>query len=118
MFTPDAVWDSGPFEGAFDGPDAIRRHLEAWVAPYEDYEGALEGCRDLGTGVTAVVGLARAPTKGSRQFIEYRYAVVITWADCLIQRGKVYNDPHRARAAAERLAEESRYAVSGGSPRL
>ena len=107
-YTPDAVWvaASPGIAGTFEGRDAIRGALEDAVAPYDDYETVLEEFRDLGNCVTFNVQLARGRPTGSSVFVEGRAAMVVVWADGLVERLTIYTDIDEARAAAERLAEE------------
>jgi ketosteroid isomerase-like protein len=109
MYAPDAVWDVSllGLQGVFEGREAIRRTLEDLRAPYEDFEVVTEEFRDLGSGVTLNVFLARGRPRGSTHFVESRMqASVATWANGLIERITTYPDPDEARAAAERLAQE------------
>jgi ketosteroid isomerase-like protein len=108
MYAPDAVWDVSllGLEGVFEGREAIRGAFEDLIAQYEDLKLLAEEFRDLGSGVTLVVFLARGRLRGSSRFVESRMASVGTWANGLIQRITSYTDIDQARAAAERLAEE------------
>ena len=109
MYAPDAVWDVSllGLQGVFEGREAIRRTLEDLRAPYEDFEVVTEEFRDLGSGVTLNVFLARGRPRGSTHFVESRMqASVATWANGLIERITTYPDIDQARAAAERLAQE------------
>jgi ketosteroid isomerase-like protein len=108
MYARDAVWDvsSLGLEGVFEGREAIRGALEDLIAPYEDLEVVREEFRDLGSGVTFLVFLARGRLRGSTRFVESRMASVATWANGLIERQTTYPDLDEARAAAERLAKE------------
>jgi ketosteroid isomerase-like protein len=110
LYAPDAVWDVSllGLEGVFEGREAIRGAWEDLRAPYDDLEVVAEEFRDLGSGVTFAVVLARGPLRGSTRFVENRTALVTTWANGLIERNTTYLDPdiEEARAAAERLAEE------------
>jgi ketosteroid isomerase-like protein len=108
MYAPDAVWDVSllGMKSAFEGREAIRGALEDLIAPYEDLEVVAEEFRDLGSGVTLVVSLARGRLRGSTRFVESRPASVTTWAHGLIERSTHYTTIDEARAAAERLAQE------------
>jgi ketosteroid isomerase-like protein len=110
LYATDAVWDVSllGLEGVFEGHEAIRGALEDLIAPYDDLEFVAEERRDLGSGVTVVVLLARGRLKGSTHFVESRMAAVFTWANGLIERNTSYLDIDEARVAAERLAKERR----------
>jgi ketosteroid isomerase-like protein len=109
MYAPDAVWDVSllGLEGVFEGREAIRGALEDLIGPYEDLDVVAEESRDLGSGVTLAVLLARGRLRGSTRFVEGRLgSSAATWANGLIERSTTYPDRDEARAAAERLAEE------------
>ena len=108
MYAPDAVWDVSllGLQGVFEGREAIRGVLEDLRRPYEELEIVPEEFRDLGSGVTLLVFLARGRLRGSTRFVESRMASVSTWANGLIERNTTYLDIDEALAAAERLAEE------------
>ena len=108
MYAPDAVWDVSllGLHEVWEGREAIRGALEDLIAPYEDLEVVREEFRDLGSGVTLLVFLARGRLRGSTRFVESRMASVATWANGLIERQTTYPDIDQARAAAERLAQE------------
>jgi ketosteroid isomerase-like protein len=107
-YTPDAVWlaASQGMAGTFEGREAIRGLLQDTVASYDDYEIVLEEFRDLGNGVTLNVDVMRGRPTGSSVFVEGRAAMVVVWADGLVERLTIYTDIDKARADAERLAEE------------
>jgi ketosteroid isomerase-like protein len=108
MYAPDAVWDLSllGLEGVFEGREEIRGAWEDLRASYEDFELVAEEFRDLGSGVTLNVYLARGRLRDSTGFVESRRASVATWANGLIERITTYPDIDQARAAAERLARE------------
>jgi ketosteroid isomerase-like protein len=109
LYAPDAVWDVSLLGLArvFEGREAIRGAFQDLIAPYDDLEVVAEESRDLGSGVTLAVFLARGRLSGSTRFIEGRmWASVATWANGLMERITTYTDIDEARAAAERLAKE------------
>jgi hypothetical protein len=57
--------------------------------------------RNLGSGVTFVIFLARGGLRGSTRFVESRMATVATWANGLVERTTFYGDIDAARAAAD-----------------
>jgi ketosteroid isomerase-like protein len=97
---------AGGLGGVYEGREAIRSVLEAWIGPFEGYEQVVKEFRDLGSGVTLNVDLTRGRPIGGSGFLVRRFAAVLTWRDGLIERGPVYPDSDRARADAERLAKE------------
>lgn len=108
FYAHDAAWDASSLGiGTFEGRVAIRRVLEEWIAPYEEYEAEFEECRDLGNGVVfAVVHQAARPAGSTRSVQDRPAAFVSEWVDGIVVRGAVYYDIDEARAAAEGLAKE------------
>jgi ketosteroid isomerase-like protein len=107
LYAPDAVWDmSEGGMGVIEGRDEIRAFFEEWLGAYEEHEQEVEKIQDLGNGVTFAVFLQRARPAGSSGWVEFRDARVLLWADGLVERVNTFLDIDRARAAAERLAEE------------
>ena len=94
----------------FEGRDAIRVGLEEWIGVYDDFEQVLQEFRDLGSWVGFGVFLQRGRLRGSRGFLELRYANVAAWADGRIERMTSYVEIDDGRAAGERLAQERRSA--------
>ncbi len=63
FYAHHALWDASSLGiGTFEGRAAIRRVLEEWIAPYEEYEAEFEECRDLGNGVV-LLWLTRPPVR-------------------------------------------------------
>jgi ketosteroid isomerase-like protein len=106
-YAPNAVWDGSPMDGeVIEGREAIRGLFDAWFAAYEDIEIELEGFNDLGNGVTLNVLVTRGRLAGSSGGLEFRFGQVAEWRGELIERLSAYTDLDKARAIAERLAEE------------
>ena len=105
FYAPDAVFDQPTF-GVFEGRAAIRGFIEDWFGAYAEIETEAEERRDLGHGVAFVVYVQRGRLRGSTRWVHARVAFVNAWVDGLIQRTTLYLDIDKARAAAERLAEE------------
>jgi ketosteroid isomerase-like protein len=102
----DCVWDAGSL-GVFEGKDVVRTFIEDWRRAYDGFQVQVEGAEYLGNGVTYGVLLERGrPKNTSGVFVEHRHAVVFLWRDGLIERYTHYANIYKARAAAERLAEE------------
>ena len=110
-YAPDAVLDTEA-PGVHEGRPAIRSFYEDWWGAYEDQQQEAEEIRDLGDGVVVVVLLMRGRLRGTAGLLQQRYAAVATWADGLIEKQTNYLDIDEARAAADRLAEERRKAMS------
>jgi ketosteroid isomerase-like protein len=107
FYAPDAVWDASPWGmGVFEGRAAVRGFFEDWRSSYSDIEWKAEEIRDLGNGVAFAVILQKGRVAGSSGSVQLRYASVTEWADGLIVRNTTYTDIDKARAAAERLAQE------------
>ncbi len=109
-YAPDSVWDLNAWGvGTFEGRAAIRGFFEDWLGSYEDYRAETDEILDLGQGVFFVAYRERARLAGSQAAqLERRQAYVLLLRDGLVARMTMYADPHEARAAAERLADERR----------
>jgi ketosteroid isomerase-like protein len=107
LYAPDAVWDmSEGGVGVIEGREGIRAFFEEWLGAYEEYEQEIEEIQNLGNGVTFAVFLQRGRPAGSSRWVEFRDARVLLWADGLVERVNTFLDIDRARAVAERLAQE------------
>ena len=107
FYAPDAVWDSSPLGmEVYEGQAALRRFFEDWIGAYAEYEMALEEALDLGNGVAFALAIQKGRPAGSSGEVRFRYAAVAVWENGLIVRVTNYTDIAKARAAAERLAEE------------
>jgi ketosteroid isomerase-like protein len=107
LYAPDAVWDmSEGGVGVIEGREKIRAFFEEWLGAYEEYEQEVEEIQDLGNGVAFAVFLQRGRPAGSSGWVDFRDARVLLWADGLVERVNTFLDIDRARAAAERLAQE------------
>jgi ketosteroid isomerase-like protein len=107
LYAPDAVWDmSEGGVGMIEGREEIRNFFEEWLGAYEEYEQEVEEIQDLGNGVAFAVFRQRGRPAGSSGWVEFRDARVLLWADGRLERVNTFLDIDRARAAAERLAEE------------
>jgi ketosteroid isomerase-like protein len=100
---PDAVFAAEV--GRFEGVVAIRGFLEDWLASYEDFAATLEEVRDLGNGVTFGVVRQQGRLVGSGQ-VQLRHAMTNVWVGGVIACTITGPDIDKARAAADRLAEE------------
>ena len=113
IFASGVVWDTSPIGlGAYEGREAVRAFFEDWIGTFEEWEVELEEFCDLGNGVVFYVQVHRARPPGGTGLLELRHGYTATWADGLIEAVVVQADIDEARAAAERLAEQRRWAVS------
>ena len=107
MFTPNAVWDwSLVGLGVYEGREAIRGFLEEWSGVYGELKMEVREGRDLGHGVGFAVVSQRGRLPRTTAWVQEAFPLVSIWADGLIQHTASYTDIDKARAAAERLAQE------------
>jgi ketosteroid isomerase-like protein len=106
IFAPNVVWESLDGLGVFDGATAVRRFLEDWLSTYEVFEIEPEEVLDMGGGVAFVVGRQGGRLLGAAGRVEQRSAWAMTWEHGLAVHVIAGMDIDKARAAAERLAEE------------
>ncbi len=105
LFAPDAVWISEVLETNFDGAAEIRVFLERWASAYEGFDVQAESIVEVGNGVVlCLLTNTRPPVDGVSE-PGLRFALVLVWAEGLIQTATGNEDLDKARAAAERLAE-------------
>jgi ketosteroid isomerase-like protein len=97
------------------GVAAIRDFIEDWFEAYDEFTVEQEEVLDLGHGVTFAVVHQDARPAGSAGHVRQREGWVLAWLDGLTVRMTTYGDIDEARAAAERLAESRRQAMSQGS---
>ena len=103
----DSVLDLTPVGlGSYEGLAAIRAFNEDLIGAYEEFEFEPEQILDLGNGVVFAVVRQTARPVGSTGCVRLHHANVIVWLDGVVARDTHYNDIDKARAAAERLAEE------------
>jgi uncharacterized protein (TIGR02246 family) len=107
VYAPDAVWEVRSLGISLEGVAAIRGFMEDWLGSYAELEIEPEEIRDLGNGVTFGVFIQQGRPTGSVGHVRYRFAQVNTWVDDMIVRSTGHNDIDEARAAADRLAEET-----------
>jgi ketosteroid isomerase-like protein len=107
FYASDAVLDfSDQGLGTYEGVDAIRALIEDWVSIYESYETTMDEILRLGENVMITINTQMARLPGSGGFVQLHDAYVFLFEDGLIARHTPYQDIDKARAAAERLAEE------------
>ena len=107
-YAPDCEFDLNAWGiGTFKGQAAIREFAEDWLGSYEEYRAEADEVLDLGHRVIFVAYRESARMAGSRASLERRQAFVASVRpDGLLERLTWYADIDKARAAAERLAQE------------
>jgi ketosteroid isomerase-like protein len=106
LYAPDAVFEHSEVVGVFEGRATFRGSFDDWLDAYEEFRIEFEARRDLGNGVTFGVTVLRGRPGDSTGWIQGRFVSVVTWRDGLVERVTNYFDIDKARAAAERRAEE------------
>ncbi len=108
FYLPDAVMDlSHSGGGRHEGVDAIGAALIDYWRTWEEHHHYVEEILDLGHGVVFSSLREDGRVRGSDSFVEGRSAWVTEWVDGKVARTTGYaGDTYKARAAAERLAEE------------
>lgn len=103
----ELVHDDGVFEplraateGAYVGPDGMRRFVADTVETFDVFEATLEEVSDLADGKVLGVGTIRMRGRGSGFENDVRTAAVAQFRDGLLTRYKDYGDPELARQAA------------------
>ena len=106
FYAPDCVVEQEM--GTLDGVSALRAFLEEWLASYEEIEWELEEVLDLGNGVAFAVIRMHGRPVGSNGHVQMRFASVSARTEGLVvwERHYTETDIEKARAAAERLAQE------------
>jgi ketosteroid isomerase-like protein len=108
VYGRDSVWDMTPMGlGTYEGLAVIRRFFEDWIGTFEEFEVEPNEILALNGGVTLAVVLQRGRPVGSDGHVQLRYAQISVWVESVAVRTTNYTDIDEARAAAERLAEES-----------
>jgi uncharacterized protein len=100
---PDISWRAaeGALDdvGVFHGHDAMRRYYREWEETFDEYSTELEESIVAGDSVVAGVrGLARM--KGSDAKIDIHYAIVLSFRDGKISKGREYLSREEALEAA------------------
>jgi ketosteroid isomerase-like protein len=107
MYAPAALFYPRAAVGVLEGRETIRSFFEDWHGMYEEFTFEIEEVHDLGNGVTfCVISQCGRLADTAAWIPQERSALVVTWADGLIEKETNFTDPSEARAAAERLAEE------------
>ena len=100
---PDINWRA--MEGALDdvgvmhGPDAMRAYHEQWEKTFDDMRAEVDEVIDAGDQAVAVVRVV-GRMKGSDAEVDLRYAIVLSFRDGKITRGREYATREEALAAA------------------
>jgi ketosteroid isomerase-like protein len=109
LYAQEAVLEPGDVGFAtFEGVDAIRAFIEDWWSSYADYEAEASEIVHLDEGVVLTVNTLKGRLSDGGEPLRLYNAFVFLFEDGLVVRMMTYEDIDRARAAAERLAEERR----------
>ena len=104
---PDVVLDAAQAGlGPYEGLAAVLAFLKEYWLTWEDHHHYAEEVLDLGHGVLYSVIREHGRMKNSDAYVESRNAWVFLWVERRVLLATSYKDPEKARAAAERLAEE------------
>jgi len=106
FYAPDCVVEQET--GTLEGVSAFRAFLEDWLGLYEEVQWELEEVLDLGNGVGFAVIRMHGRPVGSSGHVQMRFASVSAQTEGLVTWARQYteDDIEKARAAADRLAEE------------
>jgi ketosteroid isomerase-like protein len=98
----DAVFEPlrAATEGAYIGPEGMRRFIADTVETFDVFEPALTEVDDLGDGRVLAVGTIRMRGRGSGLEDDVTTAAIAEFRDGLLVRYKDYGDPKLARQAA------------------
>jgi ketosteroid isomerase-like protein len=101
--TPDFVWDMSNFHGwpeqqVYVGVEGAETFLSDWTSAWDDWELELEGLRDAGDKVLALVR-QRGRSKGAGMPVDMYFAQVWTLRDGKEARMEMYSDPSEALKA-------------------
>jgi ketosteroid isomerase-like protein len=100
----DDSWATGL--GPFEGLAAWLTWVKDYWAVWDEHHHYADEILDLGSGVVFFVVREDGRMMGSDTYVENRSAWVSQWVAGLVVRATVYTDVEKARAAAERLAEQ------------
>ena len=101
--TPDFVWDMSNFHGwpeqqVYEGVEGAETFLSDWTSAWDDWELELEGLRDAGDKVLALVR-QRGRSKAAGMPVDMSFAQVWTLRDGKEARMEMYSDPSEALKA-------------------
>ena len=101
--TPDFVWDMSNFHGwpeqqVYEGVEGAETFLSDWTSAWDDWELELEGLRDAGDKVLALMR-QRGRSKGAGMPVDMYFAQVWTLRDGKEARMEMYSDPSEALKA-------------------
>ena len=101
--TPDFVWDMSNFHGwpeqqVYEGVEGAETFLSDWTSAWDDWELELEGLRDAGDKVLALVR-QRGRSRGAGMPVDMCFAQVWTLRDGKEARMEMYSDPSEALKA-------------------
>ena len=117
FFAPDGLFLTGV--GRFEGREAIRSYVADFASSYDELVfSTLGDVHDLGNGVVWFSAVVTGRPRGMSAQVHLRFAVVVTHVYGVVSQWTDYVTSDEARAAAERLAQERRKAVSRNTDTL
>jgi ketosteroid isomerase-like protein len=98
----DAVFEPlrSATEGAFVGPEGMRRFLADTAETFELFKATYTDIRDLGGGRLVAIGTIRMRGRGSGVESDVPSAAIVEFHDGLLARYKDYGDARIARQVA------------------
>jgi ketosteroid isomerase-like protein len=101
--TPDFVWDMSNFHGwpeqqVYEGVEGAETFLSDWTSTWDDWELELEGLRDAGDKVLALLR-QHGRSKAAGMPVDMSFAQVWTLRDGKEARMEMYSDPSEALKA-------------------
>jgi len=107
LFAPGSIWDASRWGlGSHEAPSSLRQFLRDWIGSFDVYELTLEEIQDVGNGIVFAVFFHAADLQGGGGSLRVRSSAVLDWEAGQLVGLTSYRDVDKARAAAERLAEE------------
>lgn len=100
---PDLVWDMSTFRGwperqTYEGVEGAREFMSAWLDAWDDWQLELEGLRDAGDRVVAIVR-QQGRSKATGLPVDMRFCQVWTLRDGRQVLMQMYATPEEAFAA-------------------
>ncbi len=102
--TPEFAWDMSNFHGwpeqqLYEGVEGAETFLGEWLAAWDEWELEVEGLRDAGDQVVALLR-QRGRSKSTGMRVEMTFAQVWTLRDGMNTRMEMYSDPAEGLRAA------------------
>ena len=101
--TSDFVWDMSNFDGwpeqqVYEGVAGAETFLSSWTSVWDEWELELEGLRDAGDKVVALLR-QRGRSRAAGMLVDMSFAQVWTLRDGKEARMEMYSDPSEALKA-------------------